>query len=89
MREKLKIVKPAEDPNLEGAERYVVPEDFPPGSVWRKIAEIYGVGPVVMLAWEKGEADKVYIPNYEALVKKGSKRHRAQRKGHSAPHVSV
>ncbi|MGV7222694.1 MAG: hypothetical protein ACQ9MH_14345 [Nitrospinales bacterium] len=69
----------AKDPRLEGPETFVRPEDFSEGSVWRRMAEAYGVGCVLMLAWELG-GDKTYIPSYEAATNKGSQRRRAERR---------
>jgi hypothetical protein len=65
------------DPRLEGPEKYVRPEDFSEGSVWRRMAEAYGVGCVLMLSWERG-GDKSYIPSYEAITGKGSQRRRSK-----------
>jgi len=65
------------DPRLEGAELYVRPEDFLEGTIWRRMADAYGVGCVLMLAWERG-GDRTYIPGYEAITHKASQRRRAE-----------
>ena len=66
-----------DDPRLEGAEKYILPEDFKEHSPWRMIIEAYGPGPVLMLAWLCG-GDKRYIPRYETFTCKGSMRRRRE-----------